>query len=51
LEGDDPLAIAKEIGARAGTVAMPLSEALDRTDLATYIAQKARAYPDEPAGG
>lgn len=39
LEGDDPVSVAREFGARAGTAAMPLTDALDRGALAVYIAQ------------
>ena len=45
IVGGDPTEVAKALGARAGTEAMPLTEAFDRTGTVRAIAIAAAAKP------
>jgi hypothetical protein len=47
LETDDPLAIAREMAARAGTADMPLIEGLNRASSIKYVAEAAGECPGE----
>lgn len=47
IESDDPLAVARELSDRAGSEAMPMTDAIDRWAAVKYVAQAAGAVGQE----
>lgn len=47
MDTDDPVAVAKELSGRAGSEAMPLTDALDRAASIKYVTTPAGIWPAE----